>query len=85
MIDDTHYKGTPLQSIEDITSWEHCAHICEDTTGCSFWSFFTDKFLVSNFVGQCDLQGSDEGHGEALGVISGTAKCGECKNIIEFN
>merc|ERR1712106_818081 len=77
LIDDTHYKGTPLQSIEDITSWEHCAHICRDTTGCSFWSFFTEQFQVSTMDGQCDLQGSDEGHGEALGVISGTAKCGE--------
>ena len=63
----------------DIDSWESCAHLCRTTNGCTFWSFFTENFVVENMVGQCDLQSSDDGHREAFGVVSGTAECGECK------
>ena len=74
-----HHKGNPLISIDDIDSWEACAHICRNTFGCTFWSFFSENFVVKNMVGQCDLQSSDDGQREAFGVVSGTAECGECK------
>ena len=35
--------------------------------------------MISTMVGQCDLQKSDEGHREGLGVVSGSADCGECE------
>merc|ERR1712106_951196 len=76
-INDTHHKGTPLQSVDDITLWEECAHICRNTDGCLFWSYFTDSFSVGTFVGRCDMQGSDEGFKELPGVVSGNAECGE--------
>ena len=66
--------------MEDINSWEHCAHLCQETDECEYWSYFTESFVVNSMVGQCDLQKSDEGHREASGVISGSAECGECKH-----
>ena len=76
---DTHHKGDPLKSLEDIESWQQCAHLCFVTKGCTYWSYFTDSFVLGSMVGRCDLQSSDKGNREAVGVVSGTAECGECR------
>ena len=79
---DTHHKGDPLKSIEDIESWQQCAHLCFETKGCTHWSYFTESFVLGSMVGRCDLQSTDKGNREAVGVVSGTAECGECR--VEF-
>ena len=78
---DAHHKGTPIKTVDDVTSWQECAYICWSTASCTFWSFFTETFIVTSMVGQCDLQSSDGGTREAVGVVSGTAKCGESKDM----
>ena len=80
---DTHHKGNLIKSLDDIDSWQQCAHICWTTDGCTFWAFFSDTFVVSSMVGQCDLQSSDQGQREAMGVVSGTAECGECRVLMD--
>eukprot|EP00092_Neocalanus_flemingeri_P061317 GFUD01073698.1.p1 GENE.GFUD01073698.1~~GFUD01073698.1.p1 ORF type:complete len:378 (+),score=63.16 GFUD01073698.1:69-1136(+) len=73
---DYHHIGTPLKSLENIKSWEDCARLCRESYGCSFWSYFTERFVVDTMAGQCDLQKTNEGKRAAPGVTSGGAECG---------
>ena len=73
---DENILGVPIKIIHGIDTWQHCAYLCNQDNKCQAWTWYSEKYPLDSFSGDCDLKEKDEGKAKAKGIISGTSDCG---------